>query len=110
MSVSSVTSHIRCLRVAQLDWLAIPQDACEHPACGLLSGQIQGMPMQQDRPVPGITRSERLSEEGLKRLEKQLATGAEMSGQVLAQWIRKYGEPAREIIKKHGRYRSEFDA
>ena len=65
--------------------------------------------MKKAQPVPGIARTGRLSEEGLKRLDKQLATGAEMNGQVLAQWIRKYGEPAREIIKKFGRYHRDLD-
>ena len=58
---------------------------------------------QMKKPSPGISRSDRLPEEGLRRLEKQLQTGAGISDQVLVQWIKKYGEPAREIIKKFGR-------
>ncbi len=55
------------------------------------------------KPSPGISRPDRLSETGLRRLEKQLQTGAGISDQVLTQWINKYGEPARKIINKYGR-------
>lgn len=54
---------------------------------------------------PGVSREQRLSEEGLQRLEKQLTSGARMSQQVLDQWIKRYGEAAIEIIKKHGQYK-----
>lgn len=59
---------------------------------------------------PGVSRSGRLSDEGLQRLEKQLAGGAAISVPVLAQWIRRYGEPAREIIRRHGQYCGELDS
>ncbi len=54
---------------------------------------------------PGISRSDRISDEGLVRLDKQLEMGSQISDPVLAQWIKRYGEPAREIIRRHGRYR-----
>jgi len=62
----------------------------------------EAVPMKKmAKPSPGISRLDRLSEEGLRRLEKQLQTGAGISDEVLAQWIKKYGEPALEIIKKY---------
>jgi hypothetical protein len=57
--------------------------------------------MTDKQPVPGVSRPERLSEEGLARLENQLKAGAHISPQVLAQWIKRYGEPAVAIIKKY---------
>ncbi|MDJ0807826.1 MAG: hypothetical protein QNJ78_13460 [Gammaproteobacteria bacterium] len=62
--------------------------------------------MIEKRPTPGVSRDDRLSDEGLKRLEKQLQNGAMMSDLVLAQWIKRYGEAAREILRKYGLYRS----
>jgi len=59
--------------------------------------------MIHNPPAPGISRSERISEQGLRRLEEQLKSGAAMSSEVLTQWIRRYGEPARELIRQHGR-------
>ncbi len=53
-------------------------------------------------PAPGVSRQDRLSDEGLQRLEKQLAAGTRISAAVLAQWIRRYGEPARAILQRHG--------
>jgi hypothetical protein len=60
-------------------------------------------------PEPGVSRIERISTEGLKRLEKQLDSGVRISTEVLAQWIRRYGDPARRIIKKYQQYRPELD-
>jgi hypothetical protein len=58
-----------------------------------------------DKPrTPGISRDNRLSDEGLRRLDRQLLSGSQISDSVLTQWIRRYGEPAREIIRRHGRY------
>jgi hypothetical protein len=65
--------------------------------------------MTKERPTPGISRQERLSEEGLQRLENHLQLGTAMSDQILMQWIRRYGEPARNLLKRYGRYRTEFD-
>jgi hypothetical protein len=53
---------------------------------------------------PGISRDNRLSDEGLARLENHLKRGSQISDAVLSQWIRRYGDPARELIRRHGRY------
>ena len=58
---------------------------------------------------PGISRAERITDIGLDRLEKQLESGINISGVVLAQWIKRYGDSARRIIKKHHRYQESFD-
>ena len=60
--------------------------------------------------TPGVSRDERLSDEGLQRLEKQLASGVRVNTPVLAQWIRRYGDEARQIIKRHGQYTVELDS
>jgi hypothetical protein len=65
--------------------------------------------MTDSKPAPGISRQERLSDEGLARLEKQLAAGVNISSPVLMQWIRRYGDRARAIIRKYHCYRPEFD-
>lgn len=53
---------------------------------------------------PGIERRNRLSDEGLERLNRQLEHGSHISDRVLTQWIRRYGDSARAIIRRHGRY------
>lgn len=58
---------------------------------------------------PGVSRERRISEEGLKRLEKQFNSGVKVSSMVLRQWIKRYGESARELIKKHGQYTDDLD-
>ncbi|NNJ97768.1 MAG: hypothetical protein HKP12_11480 [Gammaproteobacteria bacterium] len=58
---------------------------------------------------PGVSRSERISDVGLDRLEKQLESGVNISSAVLAQWIKRYGDSARRIIKKHHCYKEAFD-
>lgn len=57
---------------------------------------------------PGISRDNRISDDGLQRLEKQLQRGGQISDAVLAQWIRRYGDAAREIIRSAGRYRDDL--
>ena len=52
---------------------------------------------------PGVSRNNRLSEEGLIRLQKQLANGAAISQPVLDQWIRRYGHDARELIERYAK-------
>jgi uncharacterized protein (DUF927 family) len=59
--------------------------------------------------TPGISRENRLSDEGLQRLERQLSSGSQISDQVLSQWIRRYGDTARAIIKKYDRYKTELE-
>jgi hypothetical protein len=65
--------------------------------------------MKDSTPRPGVSRSGRISEEGLARLARQLESGVNISNRVLAQWIKRYGDSARSIIRKHDRYRPEFD-
>lgn len=50
---------------------------------------------------PGVTRNDRLSDEGLKRLEKQFQSGVRISEAVLQQWIKRYGDDAEKIISKY---------
>lgn len=54
-------------------------------------------------PVPGVSRDARISAAGLERLARHLAAGTNISDEVLAQWVRRYGEPARELLRRHGR-------
>jgi len=58
---------------------------------------------------PGVSREQRISDEGLKRLEKQFNSGVKPSSMVLKQWIIRYGEPARDLIKKYDMYTSDLD-
>jgi hypothetical protein len=60
-------------------------------------------------PDPGVSREQRISGEGLKRLEKQFNAGVKISSTVLKQWIKRYGEPARVLVKKYDRYTSDLD-
>jgi hypothetical protein len=63
-----------------------------------------------DKPrTPGISRDNRLSDEGLQRLERQLQSGSQITDAVLTQWIRRYGEPARAIIRRHSRYHVDLE-
>ncbi len=54
------------------------------------------------KPVPGVSRQQRISDEGLARLDKQLKSGVRISSQVLQQWIKRYGDEARMLLKSHG--------
>jgi len=54
------------------------------------------------KPVPGVSREQRISAEGLSRLEKQLRSGRKISTQVLKQWIKRYGDDARVLLKGYG--------
>jgi hypothetical protein len=65
--------------------------------------------MDDRQPLPGISRTDRLSTEGLERLDRQLARSSQISEAVLAQWIRRYGELARALIKQHGRYHAGLE-
>jgi len=58
---------------------------------------------------PGVSREQRISEEGLKRLEKHLQSGSNMSSMVLKQWIKRYGEPARRLIHAYGKCLDETE-
>jgi hypothetical protein len=65
--------------------------------------------MTVKRGVPGISRENRLSDDGLQRLERQLISGSQITDPVLTQWIRRYGDSAREIIRKYDRYRTGLE-
>lgn len=54
------------------------------------------------KSVPGVSREQRLSDEGLARLDKHLRLGMKISSPVLRQWIKRYGDDARKLLKKHG--------
>jgi arsenate reductase-like glutaredoxin family protein len=65
--------------------------------------------MPDHKPRPGVSRADRITNEGLARLENHLARGMQINPQVLAQWIRRYGEPARALIRQYGQYSKELD-
>ena len=65
--------------------------------------------MTNEKPTPGVSRTSRISGEGLQRLDTQLQRGGNISTQVLSQWIRRYGDDARKIIKHHQQWREELD-
>ena len=65
--------------------------------------------MNNQIPNPGVSREERISDEGLQRLEKHLKNGARMSHPVLQQWIKRYGDSARKLIRQYDRYSPELD-
>ena len=50
---------------------------------------------------PGVSREQRVSDEGLKRLQKQLQSGVRISEPVLQQWVKRYGDAARDIIQRY---------
>lgn len=50
---------------------------------------------------PGVSRNERISDEGLKRLEAQLSRGTVPSEVVLTQWLRRYGDAVRELLQRY---------
>lgn len=66
--------------------------------------------MKKNTPSPGVSRDTRISVEGLDRLEKQLARGTKISVSVLTQWVKCYGEPAKDIIKRYDQYNTELDS
>jgi hypothetical protein len=59
--------------------------------------------------APGVSRSDRISDEGLRRLEAQLNAGARIADAVLRQWIRRYGDSARHLLRRHGCYREDLE-
>ena len=56
-----------------------------------------------NNPAPGVSREERISDEGLQRLEKQLAAGIKISRPVLDQWVKRYGDAAQELIRRYAK-------
>ncbi|HEY9148321.1 MAG TPA: hypothetical protein VIQ22_04860 [Gammaproteobacteria bacterium] len=61
------------------------------------------------KPEPGVDRTQRISDEGLARLAAQLERGARPSDVVLAQWLRRYGVAARELLQRHGLYHARLE-
>jgi hypothetical protein len=57
--------------------------------------------MNYSARTPGIARDRSNAEDGLTRLRRQLASGARPSTMVLRQWVMRYGEAARRIIREH---------
>ena len=62
--------------------------------------------MNEKKTAPGVSRDNRISDDGLARLRKQLDSGVRISKPVLMQWVKRYGDSARDIIEQHG-YRLE---
>lgn len=50
---------------------------------------------------PGVSRESRISDEGLRRLEKQLRSGCKMSQLVKDQWMIRYGDAAKELFARY---------
>jgi len=46
----------------------------------------------------------------MERLERHLQGGARIGRVVLAQWIKRYGEPARALIKRYGQYGGDLES
>lgn len=81
-----------------------------HKSYNLESSQSPFLALHMNnKPAPGVSRSSRLSDEGLQRLDKQLQSGTRISTAVLSQWIRRYGDTARDIIKHHRAWQAELD-
>lgn len=60
------------------------------------------------KPEPGVSRGDRLSAEGLQRLERQLVSSMRVADPVLLQWVRRYGNTAISLIERHGRMTPEL--
>jgi hypothetical protein len=67
--------------------------------------QITGLTVSSmekpQEPRPGISRDERISTDGLERLERLLASGSKLNEAILDQWIRRYGEAAEALIARY---------
>ena len=70
----------------------------------LVSDEVNGK-----RGSPGVSREQRICEEGLQRLERQLSGGRNIAPVVLRQWIRRYGDEARQLLRTYGRYTDELE-
>ena len=60
--------------------------------------------MTTRQPRPGAFHRARTLDDRLQRLEQQLTRGIAISDTVLAQWIARYGDPARALLRRHQRY------
>lgn len=65
--------------------------------------------MNNKQPNPGVSREKRSSDEGLQRLEKHLKNGSRMSHPILKQWIKRYGDSARKLIRQYDQYSPDMD-
>ncbi len=65
--------------------------------------------MDNKIPNPGVSRQNRSSDEGLQRLEKHLKNGPRMSHPVLKQWIKRYGDSARTLIRQYNQYNPDMN-
>ena len=54
------------------------------------------------KPTPGVSRDSRISDDGLARLERHLRLGSRISPAVLQQWVKRYGDDARQLLEKFG--------
>jgi len=65
----------------------------------LVSYFLCGQPQMTN---PGISRDNRISDEGLNRLRRQLQSDVRISRPVLDQWVQRYGEKAIKLLKEFG--------
>jgi len=63
----------------------------------------------EKRGRPGVSREQRISDEGLLRLERQLREGRNISAMVLRQWVTRYGQPAKDLLRKYDRDPGDLD-
>ena len=63
--------------------------------------QAEHMHLTESSTKPGVSREQRISDEGLQRLKKHLESGVRVSDAVLKQWVKRYGDGARVIIEKY---------
>ena len=59
--------------------------------------------MTPKKSTSGVSREQRIADEGLRRLEKQLQSGIRISAMVLQQWVKRYGDEAQIIIQRYNR-------
>ena len=69
----------------------------------------KGTILSDKHPAPGISREHRISDEGLRRLEQHLRNGPKMNPAILKQWVKRYGEQARILIRQYNQYTDELD-
>jgi len=50
--------------------------------------------------VPGVSHRDRIPDDGLLRLERQLRAGT-ISAVVLKQWVLRYGDAAKQLIDRY---------
>ena len=57
----------------------------------------------------GLPGTDTRVDEGLLRLERQLREGRGISAMVLRQWVARYGEPAKDMLRKYDRDLDDLD-